>query len=758
MFSAAGADLSLELEMGMSMASQARSVEQLPYQDMSLSIDERVADLLARMTLEEKVGQMCQMDGRRDPEHWVREKGFGSLLHTLGPISQYLQKMAAETRLGIPLLFGIDAIHGHAFWPTSTVFPTQLGLSCTWNPELVHEVGRITAIEASATGMHWTFSPVLGTVRDLRWGRINETFGEDPYLIGVLGAALIRGYQGDDLESEEVGLHLAEPHTILACAKHYAGYPGTQGGRDASEADLTRRNMRSLFLKPFQDAARAGCATFMTAYQSIDGLPCTVNRWLLWDVLKQGWGFEGFVVTDWNNIGRLRDEQKVCATLEEAVQRAAEAGNDMIMTTPAFYEHAIQLVRGGKLDVAHIDEACRRILRIKFALGLFDGNGYTDQQASESLIGCAEHRQVSLESAYQSIVLLKNEGGLLPLADDVQQIAVIGPNADDAQAQLGDWVSWSGQLGKHALQRERESVVTLLDGIRDRVRPGCRVDYARGCDVLDPTDADIAGAAALAVDADVAVMVLGDDLRLTGETKDRANLDLSGRQQQLLEAVHATGTPVVLILINGKPLTIPWAAQHIPAILEAWNPGLEGGAALAGILFGDRNPSGKLTLSVPYHVGQQPVFYNLVPGWHGPQHYVDMPVEPLYAFGYGLSYTTFAYSNLRLGSELLAEGETLKVCVDVQNTGPCAGTEVVQLYVNDVYSSVTTPSKELKAFARVDLAPGERCSVELSVAYEQLALVNASLDSVVEPGQFEVMVGSSSRDCDLLKATFEVVP
>jgi beta-glucosidase len=337
------------------------------------------------------------------------------------------------------------------------------------------------------------------------------------------------------------------------------------------------------------------------------------------------------------------------------------------------------------------------------------------------------------------------------------KVAVIGPNADDMQAQLGDWVSWSGQLGEYALTRERESVVTVLDGIRARVPPGCWVDYARGCDVVDLDDADIEGAAALAAAADVALVVLGDDLRLTGETRDRASLDLSGRQQQLLEAVHATGTPVVLVLINGKPLTVPWAQEQIPAIVEAWNPGLEGGTALAGLLFGDRSPSGKMTLSVPVHVGQQPVFYNQIPGWHGPKRYVDMPAEPLYAFGYGLSYTTFACSNLVLKSEQLGAGEPLKVSVDVQNTGSRAGTEIVQLYVNDLYSSVTTPVKELKAFARVDLAPGESRTVELSVPYASLSLVNQDLETVVEPGEFEVMVGSSSRDQDLLRVTFCVV-
>jgi len=722
-------------------------LERMIYKDAGRPVDERVEDLLSRMTLEEKVGQMCQLDGRGEPERQLREKHVGSFLHVMGEVTQRLQRLAEESRLGIPILFGIDAIHGHAFWPTATVFPTQLGLSCSWNPELIEEIGRITAREASYTGVHWTFSPVLGTARDLRWGRIDETFGEDPYLIGVLGSALVRGYQGDDL---------ADPHTILACGKHYAGYSGTQGGRDASEADLTKRNMRSLFLPPFHDAVQAGCATLMTAYQSIDGVPCTASRWLLWDILKEEWGFEGFVVTDWNNVGRMHAEQKVCATMEEAVQRAAEAGNDMIMTTPEFFERAVRLVQGSRLDVAHIDEAARRILRLKFALGLFDQNRYADLAGGADVIGCSEHRRVALEAAYQSIVLLKNQDGLLPLSDDLERIAVVGPNADDAQAQLGDWVSWSGQLRETDVgARPPESVVTVLDGIRKCVGDKGRVDHVKGCDVLDPSTQDIGAAAARARAADVAVVVVGDNLALNGEMRDRANLDLTGGQRRLLEAVHATGTPMVVVLINGKPLSIPWVAEHAHAILEAWNPGLEGGTAVAGILFGDRNPSGKLTISFPHHVGQQPVYYGQIPGWHA-QSYVDMPAKPLFAFGYGLSYTRFEISNLRIHDKELAAGEALHAEVDVENAGERAGTEVVQLYVNDVYSSVTTPVKELKAFQRVDLKPREKKTVRLEVPYEQLALVNQDLETIVESGEFEVMVGNSSQDRDLLKDKFEV--
>jgi beta-glucosidase len=598
--------------------------ETIIYKDPQRPVDERVEDLLSRMTLEEKAGQMCQMNGQNEPERWVREKQVGSLLHVMGDITNEMQKLAEESRLGIPIIFGIDAIHGHAFCPEGTVFPTPLALSCSWNPELIEEIGRITAREVTATGLHWTFSPVLGVARDLRWGRIDETCGEDPYLVGVLGSALIRGCQGDDL---------GDPDTILACAKHYAGYPGTQGGRDAAEADLSRRQLRSIYLRPFRDAAEAGCATYMAGYQSIDGMPCSANDWLLRDVLREEWGFEGFVVTDWNNIGWMHTLQNVCATMDEAVRRAVEAGNDMSMSTPEFIDMVVKLMQSGELDVAYVDEACRRILRLKFELGLFDQNRYTDLEKGKAVLQCAEHRAAALESAYQALVLLKNEGDLLPLGDGLKRIAVIGPNADVIKAQLGDWVFLDEMEGGSAGERPREGVVTILEGIRARVGDACLVDYCKGCDVVDLDTEDVVQAAELARQADVAIVVVGDDLSLNGEFRDRANLDLSGGQQRLLEAVHATGTPMVVVLINGKPLSIPWVVEHAPAILEAWNPGLEGGTAVAGVLFGDRNPSGRLTISFPYHVGQQPVYYNQIPGWHGGR-YVDMPVEPLFPFGY----------------------------------------------------------------------------------------------------------------------------
>jgi beta-glucosidase len=725
---------------------EAHTMPETPaYRNPELPVEQRVEDLLARMTLEEKAGQLCQMNRGQHEEEWVRERHVGSFLFILGERAARLQKMAEQSRLGIPLIFGIDAIHGHAFWPGATVFPSQLGMSCSWDPTMVQEVGRVTAKEAAATGAHWTFSPVCCLARDLRWGRVDETFGEDPYLIGVLASALVRGYQGDDV---------SDPERILACAKHYAGYSETQGGRDASEADLTRRKLLSCFLVPFRMVCEAGCATYMTAYQAIDGVPCTANRWLMTEVLRQRWGFGGFVVTDYDNVGRMHWHQKTCETMEQAAALAVRAGNDMMMATPGFYDGAIQAVHGGLLQEADLDTAVRRVLRLKFAMGLFDDRRSPDLAESQRIVGCAEHRAFALEVAYRSIVLLKNDPQLLPATGDLCRIAVLGPNADDPHAQIGDWSLGTSQTAQG--HHPRASIVTVLDGIRERVGDACEVVYCRGCDRRDPADEEIAEAVRIAESADLVVCVLGDDTSLNGECQDRATLDLTGAQEELLRSAHATGTPVVLVLVHGKPLSIPWAAQNVSAILAAFNPGMEGGRAVAGILFGDRNPSGKVTVSWPKHVGQQPVYYNQVPGWHIDK-YADMDAEPLFAFGHGLAYTTYDYSDLRLASDELRGGETLLAEVHVRNTGQRAGTEIVQLYVNDVYCSVTTPVKELKAFAQVHLEPNEGKTVRLEVPYARLAIVTPELQEVVEPGEFEVMVGPSSRDEELLTATFRVV-
>ena len=718
---------------------------QAPYLDPSRSIEARVEDLLPRMTVEEKIGQMCQVDGRRDPERWLLEGHVGSFLNVIGDETGRLQKLAAQTRLQIPLVFGIDAIHGHAFWPASTVFPTQLALASSWSPDLVCEVGRITAREVVPTGVHWTFSPVLCMARDLRWGRVDETFGEDPYLIAELAAAMIRGYQGP----EGVLGDRIDDTRILACAKHFAGYSETRGGRDAAEADHSRRKLLSLFLPPFEAAVRAGCGTLMTAYQAIDGVPCTTNRWLLTDTLRKAWGFEGLVVTDWDNVGHLHTLQRTCPTHADAAAQAAIAGNDLMMSTYEFLDGAADAIADGRLPMAIVDAACRRMLRFKLRLGLFDGRRLGPSAKALHEIGGPDHRAAALDAAYRSAVLVKNEGPILPLSTDstLTHIALLGSNAHNPDAQLGNWSFRDDEPKPDWMTTPRTNVVTLLDGLRARVGDDIRLSYATG--------ADAAEAAALADAADVAILVVGDDPTRSGEGRDCATLELPDEQLRLIDAVVATKTPIVAVLINSKPLVISRLADHAAAILVAWNPGGEGGTAVAGLLFGDRDPSGRLPISWPRHVGQQPVFYNDIAGWHA-EAYVDSPAEPLYPFGFGLTYTQLELSNLRLTRSVLKPGEALELSVDVANVGPRQGRAVIQTYIHDRFASVTTPIISLQAFESIELVPGERQSVAVTVPYERLSLVNAQLERLVEPGEFDVRVGLSSRQRDLLSARFEV--
>jgi len=716
------------------------------YRNPALPVEARVADLLGRMTLEEKVGQLMMWDARSEDLSFINTRYAGSILHILGARINQAIDLAAKNRLGIPLLVGEDGIHGHSFWKGSTIFPTQLGLAGSWNPELFEQVGRVTAEEMAPTGIHWTFSPVLCLTRDLRWGRTGETFGEDPYLIGEFGAALIRGYQGKGLN---------DPTAVLATAKHYAGYSETQGGRDASEADISRRKLRSYFLPPFERAARAGAMTFMTGYQSMDGVPSTINHWLLTDVLKNEWGFRGVLVTDWDNVGRLVYEQKVAKTYADAAIMALRAGNDIIMTTPQFYEGALEAVRSGRLAESEIDTPVRRLLALKFRMGLFENPRRPDLARAAVEIARPDHRAVNLAAARQSLVLLQNNG-VLPLDPaKVKSIAVVGPNADDDLQQLGDWSLGSPQHPPEAGKQPREKTTTVLDGIRALAPAGSSVRYERGCSIVDDDLSGIPAAVAAAQASDVIVAVVGDNLKFIGEAQSTATLELQGGQVALLDALEKTGKPMIVVLVNSKPLVLPPSAKRAAAILEGFNSGMEGGRALAEALFGQLNPSGKLTISIPVHVGQQPVFYSQVRGQHGDR-YADLTQEPLFPFGHGLSYTQYRYSNLRLGAPTLARGQAAAVSVDVENIGQRAGDEIVQVYVTDVVTSVTWVNKALKGFARVHLAPGEKKTVQVGLPWEAFQIVDAEGRSVVEPGEFEVLAGPSSRDRDLLKATLRV--
>ncbi len=739
----------------------------LPYQDPSLPIPERVADLLGRMSLEEKVGQMLQLDARDSLDDHVLRKHVGSILHTSPERILRANELTAETRLRIPLLVAEDCIHGHSFWEGATIYPTQLGMAASWDAALLERVARATAVEVAATGVHWTFSPVLCIARDLRWGRVNETFGEDPFLIGELASAMVRGYQGDGLE---------DPTAILATAKHFAGYSETQGGRDASEADISRRKLRSWFLPPFERVAREGCRSFMLGYQSMDGVPITVNEWLLSDVLRGEWGYTGTLITDWDNVGRMVWEQHVQPDYAHASAAAVQAGNDMVMATPKFFEGALDAVEQGLLDKGAFDAAVTRILTLKFELGLFE-NPRLPVADLDEIVGDAAHTELNLEVTRRSIVLLENDGVLPLSAAGPTRVAVVGPLADDAQAQLGDWAGGSGQAGWLDGQ-PRDMITTVLDGVR-RIAPDWAVTFARGADILtvepDPAGAYfpdgqprpphvvpcqpdqtlIAEAVAAADQADVVIAVVGDRIELIGEGRSTATLELIGGQNALLDALMATGKPVVVVLLASKPLVLPASVQRAAAIIWAANPGMQGGRALAEILVGEVEPSGRLPISFVRHVGQQPGNYNQIRGQHGDR-YADLTQSPAWAFGEGRSYTTVQYDDLVLEDTALTASGTIVAHVTVRNTGARPALETVQVYVRDVVTSVSWTDKELKAYRQVGLAPGESARVRLELPVAECTIVDAAGRRVVEPGEFELLVGSSSRDAALLGAAFTV--
>jgi beta-glucosidase len=750
----------------------AVSTQSVPYLDPAAAIADRVADLLGRMSIPEKVGQMLQLDARDDIDDHVLAKHVGSILHASPERLRQAQGLTAQTRLRIPLIVGEDAIHGHSFWVGATIFPTQLGLAASWNPELIERVARATAVEVSSTGIHWTFSPVLCIARDLRWGRIGETFGEDPFLIGELASAMVRGYQGDGL---------SDPTAILATAKHFAGYSETQGGRDASEADISQRKLRSWFLPPFERVAREGCRTFMLGYQSIDGVPITVNDWLLNDVLRGEWGYTGTLITDWDNVGRMVWEQQVQPDYAHAAAAAVKAGNDMVMTTPGFFAGALEAIELGLLAEGDLDAAVARILTLKYELGLFENPRLPDEAVQAAVIANAEHTELNLEVARRSVVLLKNDG-VLPLPIDAptaKRVAVVGALIDDAQTQLGDWAGSSGQAGWLPDGHPRQMITTVLDGFRDLLPAEWELSSARGADILrlaaDPAgeffpdgqprpqvvipcepDADlIAEAVAAARAADYVVAVVGDRVELVGEGRSTATLDLVGGQIALLDALAGTGTPLIVVLMASKPLVLPASALNAAAVIWVASPGMQGGRAIAEVAVGLVEPSGRLPISFARHVGQQPTYYNQIRGQHG-NRYADLTQSPAFGFGEGLSYTRVEYSDLRLQQAHLARTDTVRAEITLRNTGERPVIETVQAYLSDRVTSVSWAEKELKAFSQVAILPGETVTVLLELPVADCSLVNARGDRVVEAGEFTLLVGPSSRDEVLLPAEFRV--
>lgn len=742
------------------------------YKDASQPVEKRVDDLMSRMTLEEKVAQMCQYVG---PEH-IRENqarfkdkgvaknddayGFypnlsvndllkmteegkvGSFLHVVtANEANQLQELAMKSRLQIPLLIGIDAIHGNALVCGTTVYPTPIGQASSFDPELVERLSREAALEVRATGAHWTFTPNVDVARDARWGRTGETFGEDPYLVSLMGVATIRGYQGEDCSGRE---------SVLACAKHLIAGSEPSNGTNAAPMDVSERTLREVYLPPYKAAVESGVATLMAAHNELNGVPCHADKWMMDDIMRKEYGFKGFIVSDWMDVERIHELHRAAPTMKEAYSQSVSAGLDMHMHGPGFMEGILEAVEEGTLSEAVVDRACRSILEYKFRLGLFE-NPYVDLSESKKLIFNGNHRQTALEAAEKSIVLLKNEGGLLPLDfSKYRNILVTGPNADNHTI-LGDWT----------LQQPEENVVTVLEGIREAAGAGKVTYYDYGDDVRQNVPEKVAEAAGLAAKADLAIVVVGENplryqkTKTCGENIDRMSIDLLGTQEALVKEIHKTGVPTIVVLVGGRPLSVNWIAQNVPAVIQAWEPGSMGGKALANILTGKVNPSARLPISIPRHSGQIQMIYNHKPSQYFHK-YRDGASTPLYAFGYGLSYTDFEYGEVKLSVDKVSADESFKVSVELKNSGSREGTEVVQLYIRDDYSSATRPVKELKDFARVSLKPGESRVVEFVVTPDKLAYFDREMHYGVEPGTFTIMVGGSSLDKDLKKAKLTV--
>lgn len=735
------------------------------YRDPALSPAARVADLLPRLSLEEKIGQMAQFVGpeqlrrvarAKDPQatddtrafyptlstgdllRLVREGRAGSFINIMTvEEANTLQRLAAESRLGIPLLLCIDAIHGNTEISGATVYPTMISLAATFDDPLVEEMGRQVALEVRALGTQWNLSPMMNVSRDPRWGRIGENFGEDPFLTGRIASALIQGYQHRGAFG---------PDSVLACAKGYLADSATIAGLNFAPAEISERALRSLHLPPFLAAVKAGVGSVMLAHAAVDGVPSHVNSWLMEDVLRGEAGFDGFFVSDWTDVERVATLHRVATDRDDAVYQSVSAGLDLNMQGPGFPESLLKLVRAGRISEARIDQSVARILKTKFQLGLFE-QALVDPARKDTVLFQPAHQRTALEAARKSLVLMRNEGALLPLdGKRHRRVLVTGPLADST-ALLGDWT--------HA--QPAANTTTPLAGLRAIAPAGVEIVFADVGRTVRHTDAAaIAAAATQAKAADIAVVFVGenplryeDSDRTIGENRDRSDIDLPGQQLELVQALAATGKPVVVVVISGRPNNLEWIAGHVPAIVYAWEPGSKGGQAIAEALFGVINPGGRLPMSFPRHAGHIPVAYNLKPPLYY-RKYVLGPTGPLFSFGHGLSYTSFRYSNLRVTAHL-APGADINLSVDVTNTGTREGDEVVLAYVNDVVASVTMPVRELQAYQRLTLAPGETRTVALVIPPDQLALYNRQMRRVVEPGDFDLFVGP-------LTARFTVLP
>lgn len=741
------------------------------YRDAKAPIEQRVEDLLSRMTLEEKVGQMNQLVGiehfkqnsasmtaeelatntanafypgmtAEDMERMTEDGLVSSFLHVLTlEEANHLQRLAMKSRLQIPLLIGIDAIHGNAKCQNNTVYPTNIGLASSFDVPMAYRIARETAAEMRAMNMHWTFNPNVEVARDGRWGRCGETFGEDPYLVTLMGEATTRGYQGN-LDSES---------DVLACVKHFVGGSYAINGTNGAPCDVSERTLREVFFPSFEASVKAGGATVMMSHNELNGVPCHTSRWLMTDILRRDWGFRGFIVSDWMDIEHCVDQHFTAANNKEAFLQSILAGMDMHMHGPEWQSAVVELVREGKITEERINESVRRILRTKFQLGLFE-HPYVTEKQRDRVINDPAHKATALEATRNSIVLLKNEGGLLPLdAKKYRKVLVTGINADD-QNIMGDWSE---------LQPD-DKVSTVLKGLR-QIAPDTEFEFVdQGWDPRNMSQAKVDEAVEKAKDADLNIVCCGEYMmrfrwndRTSGEDTDRDNLDLVGLQDELIRRINESGKPTILIIISGRPLSVNYAAENVPAIVNAWEPGQFGGQAIAEILYGKVNPSAKLAMTMPRSAGQISTWYN-----HKASAFFHPVVcgksTPLYPFGYGLSYTTYKYSDLKLSASEMGKDGSLKATVNITNTGTRDGVEIAQMYIRDCVSSVARPVKELKGFERVALKAGETKTVEFDITADKLSFLGIDMKPTVEPGEFEVMVGSSSDDKDLLKTKFEV--
>jgi len=720
------------------------------------TIDQKVNDLLKKMTIEEKIGQLNQYTGDNqatgpitinpNKQSEIKQGLIGSMLNVVGTkYTRQYQELAMQSRLKIPLLFGQDVIHGY-----KTTFPIPLAEAASWDLEAIELAARVAATEAAASGIHWTFAPMVDIGRDPRWGRVMEGAGEDTYLGSKIAYARVKGFQGNKL---------GDLNSVMACVKHFAAYGAGVGGRDYNSVDMSERMLFETYLPPFKAALDAGAATFMNSFNDINGIPATGNAHLQRDILKGKWNFQGFVVSDWGSIGEMV-AHGYSKDLKEAAYAAITAGSDIDMESNAYRQNLAQLIKEGRVSIDLVDDAVKRILRKKFELGLFDDPyRYSDEKRAEKALSDPANRKAALEVAQKSIVLLKNENQTLPISKNVKTIAFIGPMVKEYKENMG---FWSVELPEVDYNKW---IVSQWDGLQNKVGKNTKLLYAKGCDV-DGTNKDgFAEAVATAKQADVVILSIGERRDMSGEAKSRSDLHLPGVQEDLVKAIQATGKPVVVLINAGRPLVFNWTADNVPAIVYTWWLGTEAGNAIANVLFGDYNPSGKLPMTFPREVGQVPIYYNHFSTGRPAKTesetnyvsaYIDLKNSPKYPFGYGLSYTKFDYSGLKLSASKIKSNETIKVSFQLSNVGKAAGEEVVQLYLKDKFGSVVRPVLELKDFKKVKLNAGESKTIEFTIDKEKLSFYNDKLEWTAEPGDFEVMIGASSADIKL-RSDFELL-